>query len=87
MSKKKIYVIEDDKNIRELLVYKLESAGFDTHAFETGELGLKAILSDPPSVILLDLMLPGIDGYEICRKVRENDATKKCLYINADSKR
>jgi len=81
MVKKKVYIVEDDQNIRDLLVYKIDSAGFDVMAYETGELGLHAILADHPDIILLDLMLPGIDGYEICRRVRENDETQNAFIL------
>jgi two-component system alkaline phosphatase synthesis response regulator PhoP len=81
MDKKKVYVIEDDKHISELMVYKLESAGFDAEAYYDGESGLKAIMSASPDVVLLDLMLPGIDGYEICRKVRANKETENIIII------
>jgi two-component system alkaline phosphatase synthesis response regulator PhoP len=81
MERKKVYVIEDDGHINELLLYKLESAGFDAEGFQDGESGLKAILDTPPDVVLLDIMLPGIDGYEICRQVRQNRETENIIII------
>ncbi len=81
MDKKKVYVVEDDKHISELMVYKIGSAGFDVKAYSDGESGLKAILEDKPDVVLLDLMLPGIDGYEICRQVRANKETEDLIII------
>ena len=69
MNTNKVYIVEDDKNIRELLSYKLEGSGFKVSAYADGESGLDAILETPPDVVLLDLMLPGIDGYEICRRI------------------
>ena len=81
MERKKVYVIEDDGHINELLLYKLESAGFDAQGFQDGESGLKAILDAPPDVVLLDIMLPGIDGYEICRQVRQNRETENIIII------
>lgn len=81
MSANKVYVVEDDKNIRDLLTYKLSGSGFDVSDFSTGEAGLKAILANPPDVVLLDLMLPGIDGYEICRQVRADENTSNTIII------
>ena len=81
MEQKRIYIIEDDQNICDLLVYKLQGSGFDAQGFGTGELGLSAVIQSPPDVLLLDLMLPGMDGYEICRKIRENDATRDVYII------
>jgi len=81
MSKKKIYIIEDDQHIRELLLYKLKSVGFDVESYADGESGLKAILANPPDVILLDLMLPGIDGYELCRQVRADENAQDVIMV------
>ncbi len=81
MDKNKVYVIEDDKHISELMVYKLESAGFNAKAFYDGESGLKAIIETVPDVVLLDIMLPGIDGYEICRQVRANEKSENVIII------
>ncbi|MEX1307167.1 MAG: response regulator transcription factor [Eubacteriales bacterium] len=81
MEKKRIYIIEDDQNICDLLVYKLQGSGFDVQGFGTGELGLSAVMDAPPDVLLLDLMLPGMDGYEICRGIRENEATRDVYII------
>ncbi len=81
MDKKRIFIIEDDQNICDLLVYKLQGSGFEAQGFGTGELGLKAVIESPPDVLLLDLMLPGMDGYEICRKIRENEVTRDVYII------
>ena len=72
MEARRIYIIEDDNHIRELLQFSLEASGFEVSAYESGEQGLTALLINPPDVLLLDLMLPGIDGYEICRRIRED---------------
>jgi len=81
MDKKRIVVIEDDQNICDLLVYKLQGSGFDVQGYGTGELGLEAVLKSPPDVLLLDLMLPGMDGYEICRKIRESETAGNVFII------
>ncbi len=81
MDNKRIYIIEDDQNICDLLVYKLQGSGFDAKGFGTGEQGLSAVIDSPPDVLLLDLMLPGMDGYEICRRIRENETTRDVYII------
>ncbi len=86
MDQKKVYIIEDDKHIRELLFYKLKGSGFDTTAYASGESGLAAILQAPPDIVLLDLMLPGIDGYEICRQVRASKIAKNVIIIMLTAK-
>ena len=81
MSNQKVYIIEDDKHIRELLHFRLKDAGFEVNAFESGEDGLKVLMENPPNVVLLDLMLPGIDGYEICRQIRSGKKTKDIIIM------
>ncbi len=81
MSNQKVYIIEDDKHIRELLHFRLKDAGFEVSAFESGEEGLKSLMESPPDVVLLDLMLPGIDGYEICRQIRSDKKTKDIIIM------
>jgi len=81
MDNNKVYIIEDDKHIRELLHFRLKDAGFEVSAFESGEEGLKALMDNPPNLVLLDLMLPGIDGYEICRRLRAEKKTKDIIIM------
>ena len=75
MAKRKILVIEDDDDIVELLTYHLVREGFLVFTATSGENGLEAAKRNPPQLILLDLMLPGIDGLEVCRLLRANDRT------------
>ena len=58
-----IYCVEDERNIRELLVYTLETTGFEAEGFETGVEFDAAMKKSLPELILLDIMLPGEDGY------------------------
>ena len=67
---KKILIIEDEKSIAELERDYLEINGFETDIVLTGDLGLQKALSHDYDLLLLDVMLPNIDGFEICRKVR-----------------
>lgn len=73
--KKSILVIEDEEDIQELLTYNLAGEGYQTVTALTGDEGLRQAIDTPPDLILLDLMLPGISGMEICKKLRANDAT------------
>lgn len=71
----KIMVVEDDPDICEILEYNLEQEGFEVIVFHDGKQALESILIDPPNLILLDLMLPGMDGLEIARIVRRDEHT------------
>ena len=70
----RIYVIEDDENIQNLLKVSLESFGYGTECFETAEEGLKRIEEAPPSLVIFDWMLPGMDGVSAIRKLRRTEA-------------
>ena len=69
-SSHRILVVEDDAELRALLRDYLSSNGFCVSTYDTGEGAPERILEDNPSVVVLDLMLPGIDGIEICRRIR-----------------
>jgi len=70
-----ILIIEDDEDIRELLVYNLEKNGYEAEAVESGETGLASAIRRKPDLILLDLMLPGMDGLSVCRQLKAGKAT------------
>jgi CheY-like chemotaxis protein len=76
MSKAKILVVEDEEEILELITYNLSREGYDVHAVRSGEEALKLIQSKTPDLMLLDLMLPGVDGLEVCKTVKGNPAYK-----------
>lgn len=71
MSTERILIIEDDPTIREVLEMLLQARGFQTVSAGNGELGLKRIEEKDPDLVLLDLTLPGMDGLEVCRRIRE----------------
>ena len=73
MRKATILVIEDDKDIVELVRYNLEREGFRVLDAADGEQGLAAVIRQKPDLVLLDLMLPGVDGLEVCRRIRAHD--------------
>lgn len=76
MSKERVLIIEDEPNIIELVAYNLEKEGWLVSKAQTGEEGWEKIQAEHPDIILLDLMLPGIDGMEICRRTRQNKLTR-----------
>ena len=73
-NKQKILIVDDDTNIAELISLYLTKECFETRMVEDGEEAIKAFEEFQPNLILLDLMLPGIDGYEVCRTVRKTSS-------------
>jgi len=82
----KVFVVEDDENIREIVIYALHSAGFDAIGFETGEEFLSALDAGLPSLVLLDIMLPEVDGLDILKRLRMIPKTKKTPVIMLTAK-
>lgn len=72
LSKKRIYIADDELNIRELIKSFLDSAGYETYAYENGDALYEAFLLSPPDLVVLDIMMPGTDGLILCRKMRES---------------
>lgn len=75
MNKQKILIVDDDENIAELISLYLTKECFDTKMVYNGEDALRAFDTYQPNLILLDLMLPGIDGYQVCREVHAKSST------------
>ena len=73
--KQKILIVDDDPSISELISLYLNKERYDTKCVEDGEEALKAFESYKPDLILLDLMLPGMDGYQVCREIRSKSDT------------
>ena len=73
MDKNRILVVEDERNIRELIRFNLEKNGYKVEAAENGLDGLKMAETGEFDLLLLDIMLPGIDGLDICKKLRNGD--------------
>lgn len=82
----KIYFVEDDENIRELVLYALSSSGFAGEGFDDGAKFLAAVAKDPPDLALLDIMLPGENGLSLLRRLREDPATAKLPVIMLTAK-
>jgi two-component system alkaline phosphatase synthesis response regulator PhoP len=71
-----ILVVEDEEDIRELVRFNLGKEGFQVRAVGSGEEGLAAVEFRPPDLLLLDLMLPGVDGLSVCRKIKGSAKTR-----------
>ena len=82
VTKQKILIVDDDENIAELISLYLTKECFDTMIVHDGEEALTAFESYQPNLMLLDLMLPGIDGYELCRRIRASYDTP-ILFLSA----
>ncbi len=81
MAKETILVVEDEPDILELIRFNLEREGYETVLCESGEDGLEAVKTHRPDLILLDLMLPGLDGKSVCRKLKEDGNTRSIPVI------
>jgi len=86
MSLSRIFVVEDDENIREIVIYALQSAGFEAFGYETGEELLSALDAGLPSLIILDIMLPEDDGLTILKRLRNTTKTKQLPVIMLTAK-
>ncbi len=81
-----IFCVEDDSSIRELMIYTLNASGFEAEGFPDSEAFFKAIAKTTPKLVILDIMLPGMDGLEILKKLRGNTATAHIPVIMATAK-
>lgn len=81
-----IYCVEDDSSIRDLMIYTLNSAGFEAKGFDCADSLFDALQTEAPQLIMLDIMLPGEDGISILKKLRMQPATKDIPIIMATAK-
>ncbi len=86
MAKEKILIVDDEEDILELLRYNLAREGYQIEAAESGEKTLKKVRTDPPELIVLDLMLPGIDGLEVARTLKNDPKTQDIPIIMLTAK-
>ncbi len=86
MKNTKIAVIEDEADILEVIEYSLSKEGFAVVAALDGEEGLDLVKKEVPDLVILDLMLPGLDGIEICRKLKSDSATRSISIIMVTAK-
>lgn len=73
MAKDKILIVDDEEHILELIKFNLENSGYEVVTCNNGTNALNIIREELPKLILLDLMLPGMDGYDICKEIRKNN--------------
>jgi two-component system, OmpR family, phosphate regulon response regulator PhoB len=76
MAKPRILIIEDERGLTDVLTYKLEGEGYEVAVAHDGQEGLRKAQMHLPDVIILDLMLPGMDGLEVCRQLRAGERTR-----------
>jgi two-component system phosphate regulon response regulator PhoB len=86
MANEKIVVVDDEENIQELVQYNLERNGYEVTCVATGEEALEAVRSVRPDLVILDLMLPGIDGFEVCRVFKGDSKTEHIPIIMLTAK-
>lgn len=82
---KKILIIEDEPNIRELVLYNLKSNGYEGIGAEDGITGMEKIKSENPDLLLIDIMLPGKNGMDICRELRQKGDNRPIIMLTAKS--
>ncbi|NIP41602.1 MAG: response regulator transcription factor [candidate division Zixibacteria bacterium] len=86
MPKEHIHVVEDEEDILELIKYNLSREGYHVTTSASGEDAIETVASDPPDLILLDLMLPGADGFEVCRRIHNNPASQSIPIVMLTAK-
>lgn len=86
MQRQSILVVEDEEDIRELINYNLTREGFQVEAVATGEDALQSLKKTTPDLVLLDLMLPGVDGLEVCRRLKNNANTSSVPVVIVTAK-
>jgi two-component system phosphate regulon response regulator PhoB len=86
MSKERVLVIEDEPDILEMIRYNLDREGYRVSAVVNGEDGFERAQQDAPDLVLLDLMLPGLDGLEICRRLKGDPVTRGIPIIMVTAK-
>lgn len=81
----KIFIVEDDSNIRELVLYTLSATGFEAEGFEAAEPFFERLKSTLPDLVLLDLMLPGIDGISVLKELKTSNPSVPVILVTAKS--
>jgi len=86
MTKGSILVVDDEEDIIELIRYNLEKEGYKPSCVASGEAAIQSARSELPDLIILDLMLPGIDGLDVCRVLKNDPKTKHIMIIMLSAK-
>src|SRR5262245_33098359 len=86
MPKTKVLVIEDDRSLVEVLTYNLKAAGYEVLVATDGQDGLLKAQTKSPDLVVLDLMLPVVDGLDVCRRLRAGESTRELAIIMLTAK-
>ncbi|WP_343716574.1 response regulator [Inquilinus sp.] len=86
-SKPKILVVDDDELLRDLLEFKLRSRGYEVELAEDGEAALEAASASPPDLIVLDGMMPGLDGFQVLQRLSDSGVTRDVPVIMLTARR
>jgi two-component system, OmpR family, alkaline phosphatase synthesis response regulator PhoP len=86
MASREILVVEDEKDIQELVRYNLAKEGYAVQCMTTGEEALRAIRASVPDLVILDLMLPGISGLDVCRSIKSDQTTRQIPVVMLTAK-
>src|SRR5262245_10584186 len=81
VARPRVLIIEDERDLVDALVYNLQREGYDTTAAYDGQEGLRKAQTHPPDLILLDVMLPGLQGTDVCRELRGSERTRQIPII------
>jgi twitching motility two-component system response regulator PilG len=87
MPKKKILVVEDEESLLKLESILLTSKGYEVRGVPNGQAALDAITEEQPDLVLLDIMLPEIDGFEVCRRIKSDPATRHIPVVMLTAKK
>jgi DNA-binding response OmpR family regulator len=87
VNKKKILIVEDEESLLKLESILLTSKGYEVHGVGDGRAALDAMDTIKPDLVLLDIMLPEIDGFEVCRRIKANEATREIPVIMLTAKK
>ncbi len=82
----RIWIAEDEKDIRDLIAFTLQFAGYEVIAAKDGDEAYRAALVEAPDLILLDVRMPRMDGYEVCEKLKAFDNTRKIPVVFLSAK-
>lgn len=87
MAKNKILIVEDEESLLKLESILLTSKGYDVRGVANGQAALDALAEEPADLVLLDIMLPEIDGFEVCRRIKSDAATRHIPVIMLTAKK
>ena len=86
LHKQMVWVVEDEEDLLALIHYTLMKEGYEVRGFTSGEEVLQALVQEQPDLLLLDIMLPGIDGLEICNRLKSQEKTRRIPVIMVTAK-